>query len=112
MKLTLKNGIASEYEASTIWVENFNKGSNASLIEFEDDKKFMTPCKITNVIKLSNFDSNEKYKNAVDRIINVSHALATAEFVTDKDVYYVEIEAESSTERLPVEEIIYDCPVC
>jgi len=106
MEVTLDKGFLSEYDSFMIWVENFCKDSPAYYIECEEegeDKKYMTPCILTKVIHRSDFPSEESYSNAVDSIIGNSDGLATGEFVTSDDIYYVEIKGTG--ERKPVTQL-------
>lgn len=115
-ELTLEKGILSEYEESSLWVAKLETGSPAVLIEFDskdENKKTMTPCKVVSIIKRSQYDTDKAYNEAVDRILNVTHATATGEFVTDDDIFYLEMERDGNVGDIPVEKVhLKDVVVC
>ena len=100
MELILNKGFLSEYDFFMIWVENFCEGSPAYYIECEEDKKFMTSCILAKVIKKSDYSSEGDYDKAVENIIGKSKAIATGEFVTFHDIYYVGIKDVG--DRIPI----------
>jgi len=110
--LTLTNGLISNYQTASVWIENVTVGSKAVLIEYESgdlktekDLK-MTPCVITDVITLKNPKENvEGGKEYVKKVSNIlqnmkPETIATAEFVTNSAIYYITAKATGSTESI------------
>jgi len=92
----ISGGYASDYDDFILWVEEPEVGADAAHIVDESE---YTPCKVTKVIRRSDYGDEDEYSAASDEIIDQSSATCTGELVTDDDIYYVEIDASGDAEE-------------
>ena len=97
--LELKEGFATEYDDMTLWVENPEEGAKAYHITVNGEGTYdVIPCQVTKVIKRSDLNSEEEYSEACDELLGESEGVATGEFFTFDDCYYIEIDSTSDSE--------------
>ena len=97
--LELKEGMATEYDDMTLWVEKPEEDAKAYHITVNEDGAYeVIPCQVTKVITKSELDSEEEYAAACDELLEDSEGTATGEFFTFDDCYYIEIDAVSESE--------------
>ena len=92
----INGGYASDYDDFVLWIEEAEVGADAAHIA---DESSYTPCKVTKVIRRSDYDDEDEYSADSDEIIDQSSATCTGELITDEDTYYVEIDAVGDTEE-------------
>lgn len=92
----IRGGYASDYDDFILWVEEMETGAGAAHIADESE---YTPCKVTKLIRRSDYPDEDEYSAACDEIIDGSCATCTGELTTDDDIYYVEIDADGDTEE-------------
>ena len=84
-----------DFDNWAMCVKTFEVGKEAVLVERDDEGSEMCsviPCVITKITRRSECASTYEFGEIFDRIIETTESRATAEFTTDDDIMYVEVE--------------------
>lgn len=81
----------SEYDDVSVCVGGFYPGASAA-VEREEDCHIPCACVVTSVLSRAECSCQCDYETKADYIKEHSSSYATAEFITDDDIYYVELD--------------------